>query len=207
MNKMVGYFDNEIGADEFRLIVSMFPETKDLVIKNIQERVGYSYERMHHYLKSLAKKKIISEKKVGKTLVYSIDTNSEYAKRAYNEYSSLKALKFSLKHKMISKALQETSEEFADLIMVFGSYAKGTERKDSDIDIIIVSSEKKNAEIVLTSIKRQYGLNFHLIILPKTEFAKIKLENKELWESLVISGILFKGYETFYNYAYKNRQD
>ena len=184
---------------------SMFPKGKELSIKEIMKHTPYSsYERNNTYLKSLAQKQIIEEKKAGRTLLYSIIPDTLISKKAFHAYAFEQVQSFSERHPIITKALKELFKEGIDIILVFGSYAKGTERKDSDIDILAVSNKKDKVERLLTSIKRKYGLPLHAIIVPMVEFGKIKSENKELWDSLVMHGILFKGYEVFYQYAYTN---
>ncbi len=194
----------EITEREEVLLRSMFPQGKDLTIKEIMKKTLYtSYERNNTYLRSLAQKKAIEKRKVGKTLVYSLMPRSWASKKAFHAYALEKAKKFSDKHKLISRALGELPQEETEVIIVFGSYAKNTQRKDSDIDVLIVSSEKGKTENILASLKRRYGLHIHAIVISKSEFVNIKKENKELWDSLVMQGILFKGYELFYYHAYE----
>ncbi len=185
------------------ILRSMFPKGREQTIKEIQKKTPYSsYERNNNYLKSLARKRIIEEKKIGKTLVYSIIPDILFSQQAFHAYAFDRLQEFSEKHKIISQALKELPQEKIELVLIFGSYAKGAERKESDIDVLVVYSNKEAVEHALTSLKRRYGLQIHPAIIPKSEFAKIKTENKELWESFVMHGILFKGYELFYHYAY-----
>ena len=87
-------------------------------------------------------------------------------------------------------------------IVLFGSYAKGTQTEKSDVDVICVSDQKKLIEDKIKSLRYGYGKHFTPIVMLKTEFAKIKEENKEFWNDLLNYGIIIKGYETFYYYAY-----
>ena len=194
----------EISEGEETLLRSMFPQGKALTIKEIMKRAPYSsYERNNTYLRSLAQKKMLEEKKVGKTLVYSIISSLWVSKKAFHTYALERAPAFSDKYTIIAKAFGELPWDVSETIIVFGSYAKGTERRESDIDVLIVSNEKEKVESAITSLKRRYGLHIHAIIVPRAEFAKIKKENKELWESLITHGILFKGYDSFYYHAYE----
>lgn len=195
--------DLKLTGGEEIILRSMFPKGRDMTIKEIREHAPYSsYERNNTYLKSLAQKKAIQEKKIGKTLIYSIISDKWFSKQAFHAYAFKRAQEFSEKNIIIAKAIRELPEELTELILIFGSYAKGTERKESDIDVIIVSSEKEKIELAIASIKRRYGFQLHPIVIQKSEFVKIKSENKELWESLINYGILFKGYELFYYYVY-----
>jgi len=192
----------EITEQEFIFLRSFFPEGKEITLKELQKRTGYSYERANTYLKKLKSKKAVIEKKIGKTLVYSLDFKKIISKIAYYLYSTNKAREFSSKKAEIFIGFSELPEEELDLYAVFGSYAKGTARKDSDIDLLCVTSNKDKIETAIASIKRRHNLNIQAIIISKTEFAKIKLENPEFWGDLVNYGIIFKGYELFYYYAY-----
>ncbi len=198
---------NEITEAEFVFLRSFYPEGREITLGEIKKRTGYSYERVNSYLKGLATKKAVIEKKVGRTLVYSLDFKKIYSKIAYYLYATKRANEFTSRRPDVFVGISELPEEEIDLYMIFGSHAKETERKDSDVDLLIVSSDKEKIEIALTSIRRRYNLKIHPIIIPKTEFAKIRNENKELWESLTTHGIIFKGYELFYYYAYGKRSE
>ncbi len=193
----------DINERELSILRSFYPEGKELTLKELKERTGYSYERINSYLKSLTQKKAVAEKNVGRTLVYSLNFKNISSKVAYYLYSSKRADEFSTKEKTIFIALSELPEEELDLYVVFGSYAKGSQRKGSDIDLLCVTSHKEKVETVISSIKRRYNANLQPVILPRTEFAKIKNENPEFWQDLVNYGILFKGHELMYYYAYE----
>lgn len=193
---------DDITEAEFSFLRGFYPEGRDLTIKTLQNRTGYSYERAHSYLNSLFDKSAVMKKIVGRTLVYSLNFNKMSSKIAYWIYSTKKANEFSNKKADVFIGLSELPEEELDLYVIFGSYAKSTERKESDIDLLCVTSNKEKIETAIASIKRRYGLDIQAVIMPKTEFAKIKRENSEFWNDLVKYGIIFKGYELFYYHAY-----
>ena len=195
--------NSEIEEGEEVVLRSIFPKAKNLTIKEIMKNTHYSsYERNNSYLKSLAKKKIIEEKKVGKTLVYSLIPNNWHSKKAFYSYSLERARIFSEKHKTIALALKELPEEELDFLAIFGSYAKGKERRDSDIDLLCSTFKKEEVEKTISTIKRKFNLNIQAVIIPRTELGKVKEENSEFWQDLVNYGIIFKGYDLFYYYAY-----
>lgn len=193
----------EVNERELSILRSFYPGGKELTLKELKERTRYSYERINSYLKSLTGKKAVVEKKVGRTLVYSLNFKNISSKVAYYLYSSKRADEFSTKEKTVSIALLELPKEELDLCAIFGSYAKGNQRKGSDIDLLCVTSNKEKIETVISSIKRRYNVNIQPVILSKTEFAKIKNENQEFWQDLVNYGILFKGNELMYYHAYE----
>ncbi len=187
---------------ELKILSSFFPEGKDITLRIIMQRSGLSYEPVHRVVNSLTEKKIISSKKFGKTFVYSLIFEKEEAKLAFFFYAKEKLKEFSKNHRVIFNALSKVNEENIDFLAVFGSYAKGTPKKDSDVDVLCVSSNKKEDEREIKSLKYETNLEFAPVVISKKEFKKIKNENEVFWSDLIKFGIIFKGYELFYSEAY-----
>lgn len=187
---------------ELRILSSFFPEGKEITLKKIMERSSLSYEPVHRTVNILNEKKLIFSKKFGKTLVYSLSFEKEEVKIAFFFYAKEKLKEFSKNHRLIFNGLSKVNDENIDFLEVFGSYAKGIQTKESDVDILCVSSNKKEDEREIKSLKYETNLDFVPVVMPKTEFKKIKKENEIFWDDLVKFGIIFKGYELFYSEAY-----
>lgn len=199
----MGYFDSEVSEVEYAILRSFYPKAKELEIKEIMKSTPYSsYERNNSYLKALAKKGVIKEEKIGKTLRYSLIPNNWHSKIAFYLYAKERARIFLQKHKTVALALKELPEEEIDFLAIFGSYAKGTEKKDSDIDLLCATFKKEEIEKSISAIKRKFNLDIQAVIMPRTELGKIKKENIEFWSDLVNYGRIFIGYDLFYYYAY-----
>lgn len=187
---------------ELKILSSFFPEGKEITLKKIMERSSLSYEPIHRTVNILNEKKLISSKKFGKTLVYSLNFEKEDVKIAFFFYAKEKLKEFSKNHRLIFNGLSKINDDNIDFLSVFGSYAKRTQTKDSDVDILCISSNKKEDEKEIKSLKYETNLNFAPVVIPKTEFKKIKKENEVFWNDLVKFGIIFKGYELFYSEIY-----
>lgn len=187
---------------ELRILSSFFPEGRDITLKIIMQRSGLSYEPVYRVVNGLTKKRIISSKKFGKTLVYSLIFEKEEIKTVFFFYAREKLKEFSKSRRVIFNALSKVNEENIDFLAVFGSYAKGTPTKDSDVDVLCASSDKKEDEREIKSLKYETNLEFAPVVMSKTEFRKIKNENTVFWSDLIKFGIIFKGYELFYSEAY-----
>jgi len=198
--------DMEISSLERTIIASFFPEAEEMTIKEIQERVKYSYERVNSALKSLTKKKIIIEKQKGKTLVYSLDLKNLYAESiGFNAYMLQREIEFTKKHRDIYQAIKEIEENpYVWGVILFGSYSKGTENKQSDVDVICISNKKSEIEHFVKSLKHKYDIEFAPIVLPEHEFPNIKKDNLTLWHDLKMYAIVFKGDDNFYYWMYKD---
>ncbi len=195
----------ELSLLEGIIISSLFPEGKDMTIKEIINRIEYSYERVNSALKSLAEKKIIKEKKVGKTLVYSLDLQNLYAEIGFDHYMLEREINFIKKHQIVYHAIKELIDNpYIWMVVLFGSYSKDTETKQSDVDVICVSDKKKETEHFIKSLRYRYNLEFAPVVLPLYEFPNIKKDNPELWNDLKTYGIVFKGKDSFYCWMYKD---
>ncbi len=199
--------NNKLSENELKVLSSFFPEGKEITLKIIQKRTKLSYEPVHRILKQLAGKKLIFEKKLGKTLVYSLDFTKEKIKIAFILYANEKKERFEEKYGTVYGALSKVDDGDIDFLAIFGSYAKGNPTKKSDVDVLCVSSNKENIESKLKSLRYETNLEFAPVVISKTEFIKIKEENKQFWNDLVDYGIIFKGYESFYYYAYLKWKD
>ena len=187
------------------IISSFFPEGKDMTIKEIMERTDYSYERVNSSLKSLAEKKIIKEKNVGKTLVFALDVQNLYAEIGFDHYMLEREIEFIKKNRAVYQAMKELmNNPHIWGIILFGSYSKCTEKKQSDVDVICISDRKKETEDFIYSLKHKYGINFSPVVLPLYEFPNIKKDNPELWHDLKMYGTVCKGEDHFYYWMYKD---
>lgn len=191
-----------LSETELNILKSFFPEGKEITLKTLLERSGYSYEPIYRTIQGLVNKKIVSSRKIGRTLVYDIDFKKREAKIAFFTYSNERTIRFCEKHRTIFFAFSNLPEEEIDFLAIFGSYAKGTQTDKSDIDVLCISSNKEKTEVFIATTKRKYGLDIQAVIIPKEEFGKIKKENEVFWKDLVKYGIIFKGHELFYYNAY-----
>ena len=193
---------NKLLENELKILSSFFPEGKEITLKIIQERSKLSYEPVHRIIKQLIDKKLVIEKKFGKTLVYSLDFTKEKIKISFILYADEKKEKFEGRDGNIYRALSKIKDGDIDFLAIFGSYAKGVPTKKSDVDVLCISSNKNKTEYEIKALRYETNLEFTPVLMSKTEFAKIKDENKQFWNDLVDYGIIFKGYELFYYHAY-----
>src|SRR3989344_8285009 len=198
----------ELSLLEGVIISSFFPEGKDMTIKEIIERVDYSYERVNSALKSLTKKKIVTEEKKGKTLVYSLDLHNLYSEIGFDHYMLEREIDFIKNYPAQYKAIKEIENNpYVWGVILFGSYSKGTESKQSDVDLICLSDKKKETEHLVKSLKYEFNIEFSPVVMPLYEFPSIKKDNPELLHDLKMYGIIFKGEDSFYSWMYKNEKD
>lgn len=182
------------------LLKYFFPEGNEKTIKEVQDRSKYSYERVYTKLKTLEEKKIIQQRKVGKTILYKPELNNLNLRWAFYNYNHERISIFQNKYPLIFKALSEI--QCFGILLIFGSYSKNKEHKNSDVDILIASD---NREIIkeINNLKRKYNFKFSPIIVKPFDFNNIKQDNPELWQDLKDNALILEGEEWFYHWLYQ----
>lgn len=192
-----------LNETELKILSAFFPEGTERTTKEIENRSHYSHERAYSTLKSLEKKGILSKKKVGKALVYSIKKFDDSVYLAFTYYSLNNKNTFSEKYSSAWKAIDEFINKVKpEMAVLFGSYSKGEAKGRSDVDVLCINGSSETEKIAL-SLRHKYNLKIAPVIVGKKDFRNIMLENPELWEELIKFGIVLKGQELFYDLVYR----
>lgn len=192
-----------LNETELKILSAFFPEGTERATKEIEDRSGYSHERAYSTLKALEEKRILSKKKVGKALVYSISNFSDSVYLAFAYYSLSKKSGFVKKHVSVWKAIEEfIRKSKPEMAVLFGSYSKDEGKERSDIDVLCVNGNPETEKIAL-SLRHKYNHRITPVIVKREDFRNIKTENPELWEEIVKLGIVLKGSELFYDLIYR----
>ena len=85
--------------------------------------------------------------------------------------------------------------------MLFGSYAKGTATKESDIDILIVCKKKAEITRAIREIHAKYGKEIVPILITPIEFKKQK--EKPIIKEVIKYHYILYGFEEFIEKVYK----
>jgi len=185
-------------------ILRFFMDNKEesFSIRFIAKKLGLNYRIAFEEIKKLEKERIIFIKKLG-------NSNQCAFKYALNEKvfiaENSKKMDF-LKNKALNVMygrIMEIQNPFF-IFLVFGSYAKGTQTKQSDIDLCLITdnpeTEKKMQQVI-----RLIPFKTHLMNFTTNEFiAMIKTKEQNVGKEILKNNIIIKGIESFYelvNYA------
>ncbi len=156
---------------------------KEFHVRQIAKLVEKSPTTVSKYLKKLEKENfLISEKKLNHLF---FKANSEN-----NKFKIIK-LNYNLNGLFNSDVIDYLVKEFnyPEAIVLFGSFAKAENVPKSDIDLLIITSLKK--EIELKKFEKKLGHKIQLFIYSKKEIEKMK--NKDLLNNF-INGIVVYGF-------------
>ena len=152
-------------------------------------------------INSLKKEGVLIEKKIGKSGILTLNLYNDvtfYYLALCNNYRILEPAAFSLE--ILKKEVSEETPFFS--IAIFGSYAVGEQKKDSDLDIaIFIENEdhKKKIESLANSAGLKSALEMDIHVIPKAEMLEM-LANKEenLGKQIVRKHLAIYNHRIFY---------
>jgi predicted nucleotidyltransferase len=157
-------------------------------LRQIAKDIKMNHMTVKRALDSMVKENILDVKEEGKNNVFSIK-NSIEAHNAVLAAEVYRLNKFVKKHPELKREILDL-KKIQTMVIIFGSYAKETETRDSDIDVFI---ETRNAKLKNSAAK--INAKFSVKI---GKYDKDNLLIKEIEKNHII----VKGFEEFYE---KNR--
>jgi predicted nucleotidyltransferase len=176
---------------------------KPIVYSEIQKISGKkSKGYIYKGLERLKDNKMISSERIGKrTVVYSpiLKTASSQSYWGYlKEHEAWSKEKFPFQ--IIENLRRKMPEQFFTLI-VTGSYAKGTQTKNSDLDVVIISD--KDPKAIYAELKFESETSIppvHLYVFTKQEFFEMLTNKKENYgKEIARKCLVFFGGASYYS--------
>ncbi|MDD5651109.1 MAG: nucleotidyltransferase domain-containing protein [Candidatus Nanoarchaeia archaeon] len=158
---------------------------------------GYIYNA----LKRLLNEKIILSDKIGKSILYTLNLQSIFTQNYVgflNEYKSRnqKHIPFQI----IENIRNKIPTKFF-ILLVTGSYAKETQNKNSDLDIIIISDEDSKKIMAQISYESETSIpKVHPYVFTKDQFLKMLLDDEENYgKEIAKHNFIFYGGSQYYS--------
>lgn len=176
------------------LITLLENEGKNISISQLSICSKIDYKNVYNIVKQLENDDIITLEKFGNAFncilnkkLHPLIFEAEYERRK----KLLKNNDLQILYKKIN------SLNFSFIAIIFGSYAKGTSSKNSDVDLMVVGEKNREKEVeMITSL---LPLDIHLVFFTYDEFLSMAL-SKEF--SVVLEAIkrnvIFIGIEDYY---------
>ena len=155
-----------------KIVYNLFINKKGITIKDLSNNLKIDYKNVYEAIINLSETGIIKKEKIGNynicNLNYSNEDIVEYLKE-YNSYFKLKEFrkKYPAEYRIVIEACEQLKEEIGPLFicLIFGSYAKEEEKKESDIDLLFLTAHSGKREInkILNKINLPYQKKFHIL--------------------------------------------
>lgn len=185
---------------------------KGPTILEISKKLKIGYRPAYNHINAMEKEGIIRIEKIGNAKQCFLNVNNAKSRHLLEELDTLKKeeiYKENLKIKAVIESLisKLTKDFISDIhsIILFGSYAKGTATKTSDIDLLFIVTDLKNKQlrenIERESASYQYSYNIKIspLITDINEFKKmLKAEELNVGKEMREYGISLYGSEMFW---------
>lgn len=112
---------------------------------------------------------------------------------------SIKKSRLMKNHKIVERAIEEFTKKLSerhniDSIILFGSYSRGEEKEDSDVDLLIIGDVKLKEVIdVAYPIFLKYGVYLSPIVMQRNYYEMLKNEKSGFIETVAKDGVLIYG--------------
>jgi predicted nucleotidyltransferase len=189
----------EIHKEELK-IIDLFRKDifSKLTIKEIMQKLNKrSYNWTFNAIKKLSKNILISEKR-GNTSIIRLNLESPLSITYLSYLDKLESndKKIPLMNEILEN-VSKVSPFF--ILLVAGSYATNNARKDSDIDLVMISENKKNIQPYINQTIKLSGISFDVHIFAKDEFLKMLLSDTENFGKEVFrKHLIFYGNDAYY---------
>lgn len=169
---------------------------KDVSIRELSREIKLVPANVSAVLKELENEGLLTNKKFGKSLVFSLKKDSFLTERII---APLFIMEKEIKAELAKKIIKNIKFRYESMIL-FGSIAKGGERPQSDIDILFIIANKadvneieKQVLAINPAISKYFGNSLSPIVIRKKDFiGKIKKRDK-LTASIIKDGEVLSG--------------
>ena len=172
------------------------PFTKDYNRKvyatKIAKEINLPQKTVSRILNNLVERGILKFQRTGRNKEYYFDLTNPKAKNTLLKVEINKSIDFLVKHQKISLLIKDLLRAKIP-VALFGSYAKKSEKKESDLDLLILTSESK----VIQELVNKYPLKIHIQYSSFKEFKKLLRKNNALAKEILINHIIFNYFEKF----------
>ncbi len=181
-------------ANELLNILKILIENKEteFSIRKLSKIRKINYKSAHSAIMRLKKEEVIDLKKLGNTS--NIVFNKNFNQLVFNaEIERRKTLLKNSNFNELYNKLNKINSSF--IILLFGSYAKGTATKHSDIDLMAIGEHNETIEEVI----RLVPLKIQLIPLTPQEFTNMaKSKEFSVVSEAIKNNLILIGIEDYY---------
>lgn len=149
--------------------------------REVKRRAKISKGSANSILRKLSEEEILKRKKIGRMVFYRFNDRNPVARQLkilFNVYSLQK--------------LVDQLEPHCKRIILFGSCAEGLDGSESDIDIFILTQEKKEVLEKVSNYQKNLDRKLSPIVVNANEFAKLKREDRPLYERILKGIVLWE---------------
>lgn len=183
---------------EGKIVISLIEDKNSKTIRELSKAIKADYRITHTAARKLIIKGIIKPRNAGKSILCELN-NTYYGIEILNAENQRK--EELLKNKNLNQLCKEIMARMKTsffTLLIFGSYAKKTQTRNSDIDLMIITNEK-NTEEEINSTLALIPLKTHCLTFTEEEFARMKNSAKpNVIHEAIKNNVIMYGTENYY---------
>jgi predicted nucleotidyltransferase len=153
---------------------------RELHEREVVRQAKVSKGSANKILRRLSEVGILSGERRGRMVFYNLNIKNAVARQfkvLFNVYS-------------LNDLVEEIKQDCKKIIL-FGSCSEGTDVKESDVDLFVLTNEKDKIKLKISAY-RKAEKRIAPIIFDSTEFAKLRKEDKPLYDRILRGIILWE---------------
>ncbi len=169
-------------------------------IRGISKIIGTgSYSWTYNAIKKMTETSILNVEQIGHSKLVKICLDSDLAIMYLSFLDEIEAKERKIPH--IEEILKLIDKKYFTLI-VTGSYAEGTQKKTSDVDVVVIVENKEDVKPLLNTLKNKGELmipEIHAYVFCEKEFTDMLLAKEANYGKLIFKNrLVFFGARNYY---------
>lgn len=166
--------------------------------------IGKSHVSLLPHLKEFEKSKILISKEIGRSRVYFLNLNNNQVREFLSFAEKKKTLELLNKEAFIKKVYDKFIDlNLAGALIIFGSYASGTQTEESDIDLFYMGDLKEKEAKTIKDLGKAYSKEIHLVSMSLKQFREQLSKQGALVKEVINSHIILSNQDIFVNEAWR----
>lgn len=160
--------------------------------RELARLIGYSQNQTRLALGELERNGLVLRQSAGRSYLYSADNENILI-------TDLLEAGFRLEDALLDRLAAVYSDEIGrdlDSVILFGSVARGEEKPESDIDLVVVVKDKADLKAVedkvaeaSVKVTRRFGNQATAIVVMKSDYARKSRQKRGLWREVAETGV------------------
>lgn len=165
--------------------------------REIAAAIGLSHVKCHTVLQELNEHSVVVMRRSGKSILYQLNLKNILVKKLLIPLFEKEERLKSILAEIISGCLKKPAPKS---VILFGSFAAGKARPDSDIDMLVIASKKKDISLLKNKLEKAeieitMGFGNHLapIVMQEAEFRNKFRTKDEFIRNVIKDGKVLMG--------------
>lgn len=155
--------------------------------KELSRHTQVGVGTVNNFLRNLQKDDILKLEKIGNVHLYRLNNELEIVKKL-KIFNTL--LEFE-NNKLVDQFIKEDNTIIS--MVLYGSYANGENDSKSDIDLLLITNNKKNLTNLIQKLEARMKKIISIQKMNISEWQKLKEKDKIFYESILINHIVLYG--------------